>query len=127
MLVTPSVFRKPLANSTNNKRTRDAADEELSDDEVSTPAKSQSNVQVAPNEGENLPRRKLRRPRPDSKDDENEDDDDDDDEDDDVAMDRKKVESEEFKEERLAEFLNDPERSVQVFLSSYMREQGLIW
>lgn len=31
------------------------------------------------------------------------------------------------KEDKLADFLNDPERSVQVFLSSYMRKQGLIW
>ena len=31
------------------------------------------------------------------------------------------------KEERLLSFLNDPENSVKVFLSSYMRSQGLIW
>lgn len=31
------------------------------------------------------------------------------------------------KEERLLSFLNDPEKSVKVFLSSYMRSQGLIW
>jgi len=31
------------------------------------------------------------------------------------------------KEERLLSFLNDPEKSVKVFLSSYVRSQGLIW
>lgn len=31
------------------------------------------------------------------------------------------------KEERLLSFLNNPENSVKVFLSSYMRSQGLIW
>jgi hypothetical protein len=30
-------------------------------------------------------------------------------------------------EERIIEFLEDPARNVQIFLSSYMRDQGLIW
>ena len=31
------------------------------------------------------------------------------------------------KETKLLTFLNDPEKSVKVFLSSYMRKEGLIW
>jgi len=31
------------------------------------------------------------------------------------------------KETKLLAFLNDPEKSVKVFLSSYMRKEGLIW
>ena len=31
------------------------------------------------------------------------------------------------KERKLLVFLNDPEKSVKVFLSSYMRKEGLIW
>ena len=35
--------------------------------------------------------------------------------------------TEEVGEERLMAFLNDPVKSMQIFLSSYMRERGLIW
>lgn len=31
------------------------------------------------------------------------------------------------REESMVEFLNDPEGKMKVFLSSYMRKQGLIW
>lgn len=31
------------------------------------------------------------------------------------------------KETKLLAFLNDPEKSIKVFLSSYMRKEGLIW
>ena len=31
------------------------------------------------------------------------------------------------REEEMVEFLNDPEERMKVFLSSYMRKQGLIW
>jgi hypothetical protein len=31
------------------------------------------------------------------------------------------------KEERMAVFLEDPEKSTKIFLSSYMKDQGLIW
>lgn len=34
---------------------------------------------------------------------------------------------EELREEKITVFLNDPKKSVRIFLSSYMREQGLIW
>ncbi|EGN94991.1 hypothetical protein SERLA73DRAFT_77007 [Serpula lacrymans var. lacrymans S7.3] len=40
---------------------------------------------------------------------------------------KKKLGSEEDREDRLFVFLDDPEISVKVFLSSFMREQGLIW
>lgn len=50
------------------------------------------------------------------------DDDDEDDEDSEEAP-----ESEEFREDRLVAFLNDPERAVRIFMSSHMREKGLIW
>jgi hypothetical protein len=32
-----------------------------------------------------------------------------------------------LKEEKVLTFLNDPEESMKIFLSSYMRRQGLIW
>ena len=31
------------------------------------------------------------------------------------------------KEEKVVTFLNDPEKQLKIFLSSYMRNQGLIW
>ncbi|KAF8139006.1 hypothetical protein EV363DRAFT_555296 [Boletus edulis] len=34
---------------------------------------------------------------------------------------------EEVREERITNFLSDPEKAVRIFLSSYMREHGLIW
>jgi hypothetical protein len=45
----------------------------------------------------------------------------------DVAVQRLLEDEKGRKEERLLSFLNDPEKSVKVFLSSYMRSQGLIW
>ena len=48
---------------------------------------------------------------------------DDDDEDDEDSVDV----TDEVGEERLMAFLNDPVKSMQIFLSSYMRERGLIW
>jgi hypothetical protein len=54
--------------------------------------------------------------------------DDDEEEDDDEATNaRKRAEADEFREEKLIAFLNDPEKSTMIFLSSYMREQGMIW
>jgi hypothetical protein len=52
---------------------------------------------------------------------------DDDDDDDEDTFRAPKTETEEQREEKLVIFLNDPEKSVTIFLSSYMREQGLIW
>jgi len=34
---------------------------------------------------------------------------------------------EEVKEEKISIFLDDPEKAVRIFLSSFMREHGLIW
>ncbi|KAI6135232.1 hypothetical protein EDD17DRAFT_1893988 [Pisolithus thermaeus] len=48
------------------------------------------------------------------------------DEDEDVPFDQQKID-EETKEEKLSAFLSDPEKSVRIFLSSHMREKGLIW
>lgn len=48
------------------------------------------------------------------------------DEDEDVPFDQQKID-EETKEEKLSVFLSDPEKSVRIFLSSHMREKGLIW
>ncbi|KAL4081360.1 hypothetical protein V8B97DRAFT_13831 [Scleroderma yunnanense] len=48
------------------------------------------------------------------------------DEDEDELFDPQKID-EETKEEKLMIFLKDPEKSVRIFLSSYMREKGLIW
>ncbi|KAG1720267.1 uncharacterized protein EDB91DRAFT_1178270 [Suillus paluster] len=51
----------------------------------------------------------------------------DDHDDDEGNLQARKSDLEEQREEKLVVFLNDPEKSVTVFLSSYMREQGLIW
>lgn len=34
---------------------------------------------------------------------------------------------EEVREEKISIFLSDPEKAIRIFLSSYMREHGLIW
>ena len=34
---------------------------------------------------------------------------------------------EEIREEKISHFLGDPENALRIFLSSYMREHGLIW
>jgi hypothetical protein len=87
------------------------------------------NIQVGNEDpDQNPPRRRYRRPHPNYRDVGVDDDDDDDEEEDDEAtIERKKAEAEEFREERLIAFLNDPEKSMKIFLSSYMREQGMIW
>ncbi|KAG2066082.1 hypothetical protein BDR04DRAFT_1107344 [Suillus decipiens] len=51
----------------------------------------------------------------------------DDHDDDEGSLQARKSDLEEQREERLIVFLNDPEKSVTIFLSSHMREQGLIW
>ncbi|KAG1776738.1 hypothetical protein EV702DRAFT_1045784 [Suillus placidus] len=47
--------------------------------------------------------------------------------DDEGTLQARKTDLEEQHEEKLIVFLNDPEKSVTIFLSSHMREQGLIW
>ncbi|KAG1766253.1 hypothetical protein EDD22DRAFT_1011462 [Suillus occidentalis] len=47
--------------------------------------------------------------------------------DDEGTMQARKSDLEEQREEKLIVFLNDPEKSVMIFLSSHMHEQGLIW
>ena len=37
------------------------------------------------------------------------------------------IELDDVREDKLNAFLNDPERTIKIFLSSYMRKQGLIW
>lgn len=51
----------------------------------------------------------------------------DDRDDDEGTLQARKSDLEEQREEKLIVFLNDPEKSVTIFLSSHMREQGLIW
>ncbi|KAG1877423.1 hypothetical protein F4604DRAFT_1757510 [Suillus subluteus] len=51
----------------------------------------------------------------------------DDHDDDEGTLQARKSDLEEQREEKLIVFLNDPEKSVTIFLSSHMREQGLIW
>jgi hypothetical protein len=51
----------------------------------------------------------------------------DDHDDDEGTLQTRKSDLEEQREEKLIVFLNDPEKSVTIFLSSHMREQGLIW
>lgn len=108
LLVIP-VFRKPLTEPNSNKRGRDEpADIALGEGNAS-----------ASKAAEGVPSKKGVGDMDDL------DDDDDDDEDD--ALEKNVLEAEEFREDRLIAFLNDPEKVVQIFLSSYMREKGLIW
>ncbi|KAG2119150.1 uncharacterized protein F5147DRAFT_832928 [Suillus discolor] len=51
----------------------------------------------------------------------------DDHDDDEGILQARKYDLEEQREEKLIVFLNDPEKSVTIFLLSHMREQGLIW
>ena len=45
----------------------------------------------------------------------------------DEESDPHKLDEEELREEKISIFLSDPEKAVRIFLSSYMREHGLIW
>jgi hypothetical protein len=109
LLVIP-VFRKPPAETNGNKRSADVA---LGEDNPTSSSKA--NVSA-----EGVPNKKVG-------DVDNDDLDDLDDDDDDDVLEKNALEAEEFREDRLIAFLNDPEKAVQIFLSSYMREKGLIW
>ena len=131
LLVTPPVFRKPLPNTNNNKRNRDEAADD-SPDENAADVDIQVGAAPTATDPNQVPRKRYRRPGPSYREpgiamDDDNDDDDDDAEEDEATIERKKADAEEFREERLIAFLNDPERSMKIFLSSYMREQGLIW
>lgn len=69
------------------------------------------NVEEGPATGQSRP---TKRQRPEGGPDE-------DDEDDSQKLD------EELREEKITDFLSDPEKAVRIFLSSHMRERGLIW
>jgi hypothetical protein len=110
----------------NNKRTRDDAGDDSSEDIDPADPKIALGTD---DQNQNAPPKKAPRPQPNDADVDNAggmDDDEDEDEDEDT-IERKKAEAEEFREEKLAAFLNDPEKSMMIFLSSYMREQGMIW
>jgi len=122
------VYRKPLPNAITNKRSHDEAGDDVSDDDENpkvTVGTDELDQKAAP--------KKHRRFRPNHNDadaaivDDDDDDDDDEEEDDEAAIAKKKADAEEFREEKLIAFLNDPEKSTMIFLSSYMREQGMIW
>lgn len=120
------MYRKPLPNAITNKRSHDEAGDDVSDDNEDpklTVGTDEPDQKSAP--------KKHRRPRPNYNDAETamvDDDDDDDEEDEDEAtIAKKRADAEEFREEKLIAFLNDPEKSTMIFLSSYMREQGMIW
>ena len=114
----------------NNKRTRDNAGDDSSEDIDPADPKIASGTD---GQNQNAPPKKALRPQQNDTYVANaggmdDDDDDDDDEDEDEAtIERKKAEAEEYREEKLTAFLNDPEKSMMIFLSSYMREQGMIW
>lgn len=120
LLVTPTLYRKPLSKAISNKRNRDEAEDDVSDDDDVSGNPQSAASDAAPADGH---------PRPNNSDTDNvtamDDDEVEDEEDDEVV--RKRAEADEFREEKLIAFLNDPEKSTMVFLSSYMREQGLIW
>lgn len=101
LLTSTPVFRKPA-----RKRTHDQAGGDIIDDDTSSQAKI-----------------------PEAKKDVDTDvvmDDDDDSEEEEEA-DGTGANIEELTEDRLIEFLNDPELSTKIFLTHYMREHGLVW
>lgn len=107
LLVNPTVYRKP---------TKDEADDD-DDDDCDSPSTTQINGEdtfgLAPSVKD--PARSTYSVELDDHDD------------DDEGLQGRKSDLEEQREEKLIVFLNDPEKSVTIFLSSYMREQGLIW
>lgn len=113
LLVIP-VFRKPPTETNGNKRSADVA---LGED---------NSASKADGSAEGVPNKKVGRSSVGDVDDDDLDDLDDEDDDDD-SLEKNALEAEEFREDRLIAFLNDPEKAVQIFLSSYMREKGLIW
>jgi hypothetical protein len=121
------VYRKPLPNAITNKRSHDEAGDDVSDDN------EDPKVIAGTDElDQKAALKKHRRPRPNYNDADaamvdDDDDDDDEEEDDEATIAKKRADAEEFREEKLIAFLNDPERSTMIFLSSYMREQGMIW
>ena len=111
LLVNPSVYRKDDAKSGERGASPDFDSEDDGDD--STPGVD-STVDKSHGSSKNRPR--PCDPSVVEKGDEDEDE----------LFDPQKID-EEIKEEMLMIFLKDPERSVRIFLSSHMREKGLIW
>lgn len=112
LLVNPTVYRKVQAKSGGKGPSPDSDSEDDEDDLIDSPIdpESQGSSRVSKN-----------RPRPcDPSAVEKGD------EDEDELFDQQKFD-EEIKEEKLTIFLKDPEKSVRIFLSSHMREKGLIW
>ncbi|KAI6040415.1 hypothetical protein EDC04DRAFT_2894151 [Pisolithus marmoratus] len=109
LLVNPTTYKK----GENKKATRNASPDSDSEDDsdgdlpevVSTCAKVQDTSKKRPRPRDSLSNS---------------------DEDEDVPFNQQKID-EETREEKLTVFLSDPEKSVRIFLSSYMREKGLIW
>ncbi|KAF9235576.1 hypothetical protein BU15DRAFT_51204 [Melanogaster broomeanus] len=109
LLVDASVFRK----ADSNKYAREPSPDFESDDEDEDPAMNADGTTA----GYDSDPRPTKRHRPDEtngNDDEN------------AQFDPHKS-YEELRDEKITIFLNDPEKAVRIFLSSYMREHGLIW
>ncbi|KAH7887308.1 hypothetical protein F5I97DRAFT_816422 [Phlebopus sp. FC_14] len=117
LLVNPSSFRKVGAK----KYAPDPCPDYESDDEDEEPMINMIGGSNAGEDGDARPKKRHRADDPDStaaEDDIYEDDAD--------PQDPYKLD-EDARDERISKFLRDPEKAVRIFLSSHMRERGLIW
>ncbi|KAI6042833.1 hypothetical protein EDC04DRAFT_2563698 [Pisolithus marmoratus] len=109
LLVNPTIYKKGKDKKAARNAPPDSDSEDDSDGDlpevVSTCAKDQDTSKKRPRPRDSLSNS---------------------DEDEDVPFNQQKID-EETREEKLTIFLSDPEKSVRIFLSSYMREKGLIW
>lgn len=116
LLVNPTVYRKPAKGDQDGSPDIDDDD----DDDGDNSSNIQTNTEDIPGQ---VPSSKSHAPSAYSVELGDADNDDDDED----TFRAPKTDTEEQREEKLLVFLNNPEKSVTIFLSSYMREQGLIW
>ncbi|KAF9226922.1 hypothetical protein BS17DRAFT_800834 [Gyrodon lividus] len=109
LLTDPSVFRKTGAS----KYARDPSPDFESDDEGEDPALNTHGA-IAEDDSDARPTKRYRSYESNGNEEEN------------APFDPHKL-VEETRDEKIAVFLDDPEKAVRTFLSSYMREHGLIW
>ncbi|KIK81810.1 hypothetical protein PAXRUDRAFT_832598 [Paxillus rubicundulus Ve08.2h10] len=111
LLIDPSVFRKANANICAFDPSPDSESDD--EDEPEDPAMKTHGTTTA-NDSDSRPAKRLRSYEGSGDDEEN------------VPFDPHRS-HEETMDEKIAIFLADPEKAVRIFLSSYMREHGLIW
>ncbi|KIJ13310.1 hypothetical protein PAXINDRAFT_100774 [Paxillus involutus ATCC 200175] len=113
LLIDPSVFRKASANKCAFDPSPDFGSDD--EDEPGDPAMNTHGA-TTENDSDSRPAKRQRSYEGNGDDEENEN----------VPFDPHRF-HEETRDEKIAIFLADPEKAVRIFLSSYMREHGLIW